>query len=98
MRISSGFAEIGFNMTGSQRIASEQFYVWPLYNAGKVENIHSVTRRTESNVTYMKPSPQDRVRIMDLSKDSSMKEYSASGKLQSPVHGIQPGSLFDAIV
>ena len=98
MRISSGMAEIGFNALHGSRIASEQFYVWPLYNAGKVESIHSVTRRTESNVTYSKPSQEDRERIMDLARDRSFNEYSPSGKIGRPAAGFQPGSLFDAIV
>ena len=98
MRISTGIAEIGFTVPGSQRITSEQFYVWPLYNAGRVENIHGVTRRTDSNITYTKPSPEDRDRIMNLSRDRSLKEYSITGKLRNPANGIQPGSLFEAIV
>ena len=74
-------AEIGFAAQGGQRIASERFYVWPLYNAGRVENIHGVARRTESNILYAKPSPEDRNRIMDLAKDRSFSEYSPSGRI-----------------
>jgi hypothetical protein len=100
MRISSGMAEIGFNPASGSRIASEQFYVWPLYNAGKVENIRGVTRRTESNAIYTKPSQQDREKILDLAKNTghSFNEYSPSGRADRPHAGLLPGSLFDAIV
>ncbi len=97
MRISSGMAEIGFAAQGGQRIASERLYVWPLYNAGQVENIHGVARRTESNILYAKPSPEDRNRIMDLAKDRSFSEYSSSGRIGRNGAGLQPGALFDAI-
>jgi hypothetical protein len=98
MRISSGMAEIGFNPVQGSRIASEQFYVWPLYNAGRVESIRGVTRRTESNVIYSKPSLQDREKILELAKERSFNEYSPSGRIGRPHAGLQPGSLFDAIV
>lgn len=97
MRISSGMAEIGFNNLPGMRVASEQFYVWPLYNAGRVESIQGVTRRTESNVIYSKPSPSDHDRIIDLAKDRSCSEYSATGRTGRAHCGLQPGSLFDAI-
>jgi hypothetical protein len=97
MRISSGMAEIGFNNLSGSRIASEQFYVWPLYNAGRVESIHGVTRRTESNIIYTKPSQEDREKIMDLAKERSFNEYSSAGRIGGAHIGLQPGSLFDAI-
>jgi hypothetical protein len=98
MRISSGMADIGFNTLPGSRIASERFYVWPLYNAGRVESIRGVTRRTESNAVYSKPSPEGREKILDLAKDRSYHEYSPSGRIGGPHTGLQPGSLFDAIV
>ncbi len=98
MRISSGLAEIGFGIHQGGRIASEKFYVWPLYNAGRVETIHGVTRRTESNGIYTKPSPEDRDRIMNLAKEQTENEYSPSGRISKTPPGIRPGSLFEAIV
>jgi hypothetical protein len=98
MRISSGMAEISFASQPGSRIASEQFYIWPLYNAGRVESIRGVTRRTESNITYSKPTQEDRERIMDLAKERSFNEYSPSGRIGRSQGGLQPGSLFDAIV
>ncbi len=97
MRISSGMAEIGFANPLNNRIASEKFFVWPLYNAGKVENIHGVTRRTESNITYSKPSSEDRDRLLAIMNDNSHREYSPAGTFTRSSLGIQPGSFFDAI-
>jgi hypothetical protein len=97
MRISTGMAEIGFANPLNNRIASEKFFVWPLYNAGKVENIHGVTRRTESNIAYSKPTPEDRDRLLAMMDDHSQKEYSPAGTLRATTYGIQPGSFFDAI-
>lgn len=96
MRISAGMAEIGF-VNQNAKIASEKFFVWPLYNAGRVENIHGVTRRTESNITYAKPSPEDRDKMLALYKDNSMREYSSAGTFTQTARAIQPGSFFDAI-
>lgn len=97
MRISTGMAEIGFSGMANNRIASEKFYVWPLYNAGRVENIHGVTRRTESNITYSKPSPEDHDKMLALMKSGSHHEYSPAGISRKTTSGIQPGSFFDAL-
>ena len=90
-------AEIGFSGMVNSKIASEKFYVWPLYNAGRVENIHGVTRRTESNITYSKPSPEDHDKMLNLMKSNSHQEYSPSGISRKTAIGIQPGSFFDAL-
>jgi hypothetical protein len=97
MRISSGMAEIGYGNLLSSRIASEKFYIWPLYNSGRVENIHGVTRRTESNITYSKPSSEDRDKLLAAMNDNSLQEYSPAGKYHRRSFGIHPGSFFDAL-
>jgi hypothetical protein len=98
MRISSGIAEIGLSRLTDNRIASEKFYLWPLYNAGKVQEIHGVTRWTDSNAVYTKPSSEDREKILALSRDNTNLEYSSYGNISKAASGIRPGSLFDAIV
>jgi hypothetical protein len=90
-------AEIGYGNVLNSRIASEKFFVWPLYSAGRVEDIHGVTRRTESNITYSKPSPEDRDKLLTLMNDNSLREYSPAGTIKRSATGIQPGSFFDAI-
>jgi hypothetical protein len=98
MRISTGLAEIGFAGYADNRIASEKFYLWPQYNAGRVNQIRGVTRHTESNVIYSKPLGEDRDKIMELSRDRSGFEYTNTGRADRHASGIRPGALFDAIV
>lgn len=97
MRISTGIADIAFSALQGTKAGSEKFFVWPLYNAGRIESIHGVSRRTESNAVYLKPSPEDRERILNLAKNQSENEYSSSGRLGSTPAWVRPGSLFDAL-
>ena len=97
MRISSGISEINFNLPLENRIQSERAFIWPVYNAGKVESIHGVTRRTDSNAIYAKPSAEDREKIIMLSSTRAEETYTQRGNRQSR-QLLQPGSLFDAVV
>jgi hypothetical protein len=98
MKISTGIAEIGFNSSINNRIASETFYVWPQYKAGQIEKIRGVVRRTESNVIYSKPLPEEREKLLAHANDHANHEYSSTGKVNRTYPSLQPGSLFDAIV
>jgi hypothetical protein len=98
MNISSGISEINFHSYTKGTSASEKVYIWPAYNNGKVESIHSVLKRTENNAVYTKPSPEERERIMDMIKNSKQYEYSSDGNIARNRFVLQPGSLFDAIV
>ncbi len=97
MRISAGIAEISFTNLQGTRPASDKFFVWPLYNAGRIDSIHGVSRRTESNALYLKPSPEDRERILNIAKNHSENEYSSSGKIGNTPTWVRPGSLFEAL-
>ena len=96
MRISSGISEIGFNYGSGNRVVSEKFYVWPMYNAGRVEQIHSVAKRTEFNAMYSKPTAEDRQRVFSMYCDNSSFEYTSRGSRERADSAV-PGSLFDAI-
>ena len=98
MKISTGISEIGFNNLYANRTASEKFYIWPVYNAGHVDRIHGVARRTESNAVYSMPVAEDREKILAHVNDFTNREYSSSGKINRSYPAVQPGSLFDAIV
>jgi hypothetical protein len=98
MKISTGISEIGFNSLINNRISSETFYVWPQYNAGQIDKIQGVVRRTESNVIYSKPLPEEREKLLAHANDYANREYSSTGKVNRSYPAIQPGSLFDAIV
>ncbi len=97
MMISNGISEIRLHQSGVHRTESERIFVWPLYNAGKVEKIHGVTRHTESNAMYAKPSGDDREKILSMSAHRSEVTYTPRGDQKSHLM-LQPGSLFDAVV
>lgn len=97
MRISSGISEIYFHAPMDRTRESEQVFIWPLYNAGRVERIHGITRQMESNAIYAKPSKDDREKIMTMASERSEITYTARGGHRS--HQLfGPGSLFDAVV
>ncbi len=98
MNISTGISEINFRSYAKGASASEKIYIWPAYNNGKVDSIHSVLKKTENNVVYTKPSPEERDRIMDLIKNTKQYEYTSDGIVARNRFVLQPGSLFDAIV
>ncbi len=96
MRISSGIAEINLQSYRNSRVESSKTYVWPVYNAGKVEQIRGITRRTESNIVYSKPTVEDADKLYQMATSGSMNEYTSTGT-QAIKLGIEPGTLFDAI-
>ncbi len=98
MKISTGMAEISFLNSQNRRITSESFYVWPQYNAGKVDKIQGVIRETESKVIYSKPLPEEREKLLAQAANSADRGYSSTGKMENPGARLLPGSLFDAIV
>ncbi len=98
MKISTGMAEISFLRSQNSRITSENFYVWPQYNAGRVDKIQGVIRETESNVIYSKPLPEDREKLLAQAANSAERGYSSTGKMDRSSARLLPGSLFDAIV
>jgi hypothetical protein len=97
MRISAGIAEIGLNSLRGNSIISEKAYIWPVYHEGKVDSISGVSKRTAS-AAYIKPNPEDRAKLLDISRNTPDAEYNSSGKI-SMRNGLssQRGSFFDAI-
>jgi hypothetical protein len=98
MKISTGMSEIGFFQSQSNRIASEKFYVWPQYRDGKVDEIRSVGRKTDSNLIYFKPAPEERDKLLAQAGDFADHAYSSAGRISSSGTALLPGSFFDAIV
>ena len=96
MQISSGISEINFFNTN--KVSTEKIYSWPLYNSGKVDKIHSITRRTETNNTYTKPSFEDKEKLIGISLQQTHSEYNSKGLKIKNLSAIPPGSLFNAIV
>ena len=97
MRISSGFSEISFPKIQEKNAKPAKIYSWPLYNAGKVNSIKSITRRTDDSIIYTKPSARDAQKIIDMVQNSNNPKYTQSGSIDSGRAIIQRGSLFDAL-
>ncbi|MBN2158058.1 MAG: hypothetical protein JW807_01590 [Spirochaetes bacterium] len=97
MRISAGIAEINVNNPAAPERASERFYVWPAYNAGRVQQVRGLTRRPEPEILYIKPSPEERDSILGMSKERSHHEYLPTGRIGRTAPYIRPGSLFEAL-
>ncbi|MCU0845752.1 MAG: hypothetical protein MUC76_12600 [Spirochaetes bacterium] len=98
MKISSGIAEISLSIHQGNRIVSEKAFLWPAYNAGKVTSIHGIMRQTESNATYITPSPEERERLLGALFNSPATEYSSKGRVyENRYLSYQPGTFFDAL-
>jgi len=96
MNISSGISEITTGTINSIR-GPEKTYLWPGYNAGTVRKVSPVTRRETPDFYIIKPSSEERDRIISMSKENFFQEYSKIGS-QKRISSVSPGSLFDAIV
>lgn len=98
MRISSGVAEIGVSTIHGNRMIAEKAFVWPVYDAGSVNRIRGVTRRTDSNVTYTKPSPEDHIELLQKADGFIELEYTPKGTIaRKNSLAYQPGAFFDAL-
>jgi hypothetical protein len=98
MRISSGIAEVNLGAHYSNRITSEKAYIWPVYDAGKVNHVQGVTRRTESNVVYAKPLPEEHIRLLTEFDAPPSAEYDSRGKVGSHRSlACRPGTFFEAL-
>jgi len=98
MRISTGIAELHLASAQSGRVKAEKAYLWPVYDAGKITNIHGVTKRTDSNSVYSKPLPEEHIRLLQELHNSPIAEYTPRG-LASERRSVsyQPGTFFDAL-
>ncbi|HEY1407009.1 MAG TPA: hypothetical protein VF857_10405 [Spirochaetota bacterium] len=77
---------------------AEKVYLWPVYNAGKVDPVYRVTRELEGQVTYTKPTPEERDRLLSMNASTNPNEgYTASG-VRKKANPFTPGTFFDAYV
>lgn len=100
MRISSGLAEITMTPVGSTAGAykTEKVYLWPVYNAGKVDPVYRVTREIDGQITYTKPTPEERDRLLSMADGFDPTQgYTASG-VRKKANPFTPGTFFDAYV
>jgi hypothetical protein len=77
---------------------TEKAYIWPVYDAGKLDHIHGVTQRTESNGIYAKPLPEEHIRLLQELREAPPAHYSARGLMSDKrLLAYTPGTFFDAL-
>jgi hypothetical protein len=96
MNIGNGISEI--TTPGTAAIyGSQKVYLWPVYNAGKIDPVFRVAREIDGHIYYKKTKPEDRPSILADAGKSSVETYGANGArnraLMTP-----SGALFDAYV
>ncbi len=95
MMISSGMAEIYSpqSLQGAQKT-----WLWPVYDAGKVDPVFRVTREIDGKGFYTKPTPEEKERLLGLIADKHNQSYTATGGIvQSGDVSFRPGTFFDAM-
>ena len=95
MRISSGMAEI---YSPSQVSGAQKTWLWPVYDAGKVDPVFRVARETDGKAYYTKPTPEERDRLLSLAAEARSQAYTSTGGIVSSgdIH-FRPGTFFDAM-
>lgn len=95
MNISNGLSEISFRRSGETSTVSNKAYLWPGYNAGKVQKITKAPEFRGEPV-YFKPTEDKKNEIMNLISNQE-PGYNSSGRVQNTRPYIEPGSLFTAL-
>ncbi len=97
MRISTGISEISFQSPRAGR-AVDRTYMWPVYDNGSVTPVQGIAKRTQGNITYIKPTPEEHLRLVEDMERSLQSEYTSRGSSpdrKSVVYA--PGTFFDAL-
>jgi hypothetical protein len=96
MNISSGLSSIGFNQISGPREIGNRLYLWPVYDAGRVQQLREISPR-QHPIDYIKPLESEAKRLFEDVNTAPAGFYNAqgipSGKLYS---SYLPGSFFDA--
>ena len=94
MNISNGLSEISFRRSAETSSVSNKAYIWPGYNAGKVQKI-SKAPEFRGEPVYFKPTEEKKNEIMNLISNQE-PAYNSNGRMQNARTYIEPGSLFTA--
>lgn len=94
MNISTGLSEISFNRMSDTSPVSNKAYIWPGYNAGKVQKVTKAPEYRGEPV-YFKPSEEKKNEIMKLVSNPE-PAYNSDGRVQKARPYVEPGSLFTA--
>jgi hypothetical protein len=98
MRISTGISEISFLAPKAGPGAVDKTFIWPVYDNGSVTRIQGIAKRTQSNITYIKPTPEEHLRLFEGLERSRQSEYTASGtSVEKKGTVYAPGTFFDAL-
>jgi len=95
MRISQGISEI--SMSNTANIRANKMYLWPVYDAGKVDPIFRVSRELDGKIFYSKPAPGERDRLLQSAHTVYDNSYSPQGT-RKKVSAFLPGTFFEAYV
>jgi hypothetical protein len=73
-------------------------WLWPVYDAGKVDPVFRVTREIDGKGYYTTPTPEEKERLLGLMSQSRAQTYTSTGGIVSnaDVH-FRPGTFFDAM-
>lgn len=94
MNVSTGLSEISFRSFNETTPVSGKAYIWPGYNAGKVQKITKAPEFRGEPI-YFKPSEQKKDEIMKLVSNLE-PAYNSDGRVQKARPCVEPGSLFTA--
>jgi hypothetical protein len=94
MMISSGISEI----YSTQTQGAQKTFLWPVYDAGKVDPVFRVARETDGKAYYSKPTEEERDRLLSAAeKTRGVSSYNSTGGIAHSSIGFKPGTFFDAL-
>lgn len=95
MNISSGVSEVGYiNNAGK----AAKVYIWPNYNAGRIEPVRTVRSEEKDPYIYSKADEKTEKNIMKQIDDMSTATYNGRGRImRNAGSAIAPGTLFSAL-
>ncbi len=97
MNISSSISQVIYQTQLPGKILLKRAYLWPEYNAGKVQSISHIHEKHEPNLNYIKRSSYDPAQenlFLNAPKDT---EYNLKGNILIVPNNYTPGSLFEAL-
>jgi hypothetical protein len=96
MNISSSISQVIYQTQLPGKILLKKAYLWPEYNAGKVQSIAPVHEKHEPDLAYIKRNsynPKENI-LLNSPKDSG---YNFKGNIFSIPDSYTPGSIFEAL-
>ncbi len=97
MRISDGVSAIVFSPVPNAKSVYEKVYLWPVYNAGRINKVDTVHGRIRSGDRYSIPFERNHL-LNHSTQNTADREYTSRGRVEirSTSTSIR-GHLFDAL-